>query len=431
MCEVKGKKLLVLGGTNLSCEIIKEAKAMGAYVIVTDYHKDSPGKRLADKSFDISVADVNKVVELINKEHIDGVITGFADSILMYYLDICEAAGLPCYASREQIEISTNKAKFKKLCREHDVPVVKEYDIHSPLTIEDVKEIRFPVVVKPVDNSGSRGVFICRNENELIEGYNKALIFSTSGQVIVEDLMSGDEVTIFYILQDEQVQLIAMADKYTTIQYGGVPTQPSAYIYPSKYLTSYKNLLDEKVKKMFKSRCFKNGILFIQSFVKNGQCIFYEMGYRLTASLEYKIEDKIIGVNPLKLLINYALTGQMSKVDLGRIINPDFNSFGCNVTFSAKPGRIGAIKGVQDVLKIPGVLDVVNSHELGDEIPSSAEGTFSQIVSRVFAEADSIEHLVSVIDSITSTLKIYRDDGEEMIVELFNSSILLNNGEYI
>ena len=429
MCNVKDKRLLVLGGGGLSCEIIREAKALGVNVVVTDYLMDSPGKSIADKSFDISVSDINNVVNLIKKEHIDGVITGFADSILTFYREICEAASLPCYAGSEQLDIATNKAVFKRLCRVHDVPVVKEYPIHNPITSNDLKAIRFPVLVKPVDNSGSRGIYICRNENELIDGCKKALAFSASGRIIAEEYMSENEVTIYYVAKDGELHLAAMADRYTTSQGESILPVPSAYIFPSKHLRAYQSSLDGKVKKMFKSKDFKNGILFIQSFVINGQCVFYEMGYRLTGSLDYKIIKKISGVNPMELLITYALTGSMGSSDLEGLLNPNFKSFGCNITFSVRPGKIGSIKGLEVIRAMPEVLDVVNTHEPGEEVSAAAAGTLMQVVSRVFATADSVEKLAEAMERITTAFKVYSDDGKEMLVEVFDSSQLFHKEE--
>jgi len=166
--DLRGKKLLILGGTLLSCEIIKQAKKQGAFIVVTDYLEDSPGKKIADKSFLISTTDVEAVVDLIRNEKIDGVLTGFIDLLLPYYVEICEKANIPCYATKEQIDITTNKTKFKELCRSFDVPVVEEYDIKYPFTKGDIKHLEYPVLIKPVDNSGARGVFICKNCDELI-----------------------------------------------------------------------------------------------------------------------------------------------------------------------------------------------------------------------------------------------------------------------
>jgi biotin carboxylase len=426
MANLRGKRLLILGGAGLYCEMIKEAKASGAYVMVTDYFENSPGKKIADKSFMVSITDVNAVVNLINEEKIDGILTGFADSMLPYYQEICKKAGLHCYATEEQVEIVTNKNKFKQLCHKFKVPVVEEYKISKPIEAKDLNNIRFPVLVKPIDNSGGRGIYICENIDDLISNYKKALSFSPSKQVIVERYMTGKEVTIFYVIQDGNIYLSAMADRYTKNKRGGIIPLPVAYIFPSRHLEVYQESLNDKVIEMFKSIGIQNGMIFIQSFVENGQCIFYEMGFRLTGSLEYKILWKINRINPMKMMVNFALTGNMSETDIKSYINPRFKEYGCNITLLAKPGKIGEIIGVKEISLLPEVIDIVPSYKEGDCIPPSAIGTLMQVIIRIFAVTKTKQELAEVMDKIHNTIKVFSVDGENILLETFDTKELFD-----
>lgn len=423
--DLKGKKLLILGGTALSKEIIKQAQSRGAYVIVTDYLEDSPGKKIADESFMISTTDVNEVVNLIKNENIDGILTGFIDSMLPYYQEICDKTGLPCYITKEQIEITTNKVKFKELCKKHNIPVVEEYQVSYPFLDSEIEKLEFPVLIKPVDNSGARGIYICNNVNELKEKYKESLSFSPSKQVIVERYMTSKEVTIFYVIQDGEISLTAMADRYTKNRQGGIIPLPVGYVFPSNFINKYQESLDSKVMEMFKGIGVKNGMIFIQSFVEDGQCIFYEMGYRLTGSLEYKITSKINDNNPLDMMIGFALTGSMNPKKDSVKINPNFNVWGCNLTFLVKPGEIGKISGINEVSLIQEVLDVVTLYEEGDIIPNSAIGTLRQAAIKVFAIGDSKKNLLKVIEEISKAINVQSKTGENMLLDpLYTNEIL-------
>ena len=127
------KKLLILGGTSISREIVFAAREIGLEVYVTDYLEDSPCKSIADKSFMISCTDVDAVCKLIKEEKIDGIIMGYADVLLSSYVKICQKAGLPCYANMHAIEMTADKDNFKNLCKKFNIPVVDEY------TKEDVE----------------------------------------------------------------------------------------------------------------------------------------------------------------------------------------------------------------------------------------------------------------------------------------------------
>lgn len=424
MLNLKHKKLLILGGIDLSCEIIKEAKKHGIYTVVTDYLEDSPGKKIADQSFMISTTDVDEVVELIKREHIDGILTGFVDMLLPSYQEICEKSGLHCYATKEQIKITTDKFKFKSLCKKFEIPVVSEYEVQASLINNQSEDILFPVIIKPADNSGGRGIFICNNFSELKVNYEKSLLFSPTKRVIVERYMDCEEVTIFYIIKDGEIYLSAMGDRHTKHRKGEVIPLPVAYTFSSKYLRQYQKNLNAKVIEMFKSIGIANGMIFIQSFVENDDFIFYEMGYRLTGSLEYKIMSEINNINPLEMMIHYAITGKMTEGSIEEKVNPDFSRFGFNITFLADAGEIGQIVGVNEVLSIPGIIDVVKSYDIGDIVPSSAKGTLKQVVIRVFGTAETKVELSKIMDEVHNKIKVYSPDGKNMLLETFDTKEL-------
>ena len=424
--DLKGKKLLILGGTYPSCEIIKQAKKQGVYVLVTDYLEESPGKKIADKSFMVSTTDVEAVAELIKEENIDGMLNLFTDSMVPYYQSICEKAGIPCYATKEQVDISTNKIRFKELCRTFDVPVVEDYEIQYPFTLQDVESIHYPVLIKPADSSGGMGIHICKSPEELIRNYKSTLSFSSSKKVLIERYMDAKEVTIYYLIQNGEICLCSMTDRHVKhIQNGMIPL-PVAYSYPSKHLQRYQESLNSKVIEMFKSIDMQNGVLFMESFVENGNCVFHEMGYRFTTSLGYKIILKLNGINQMEMMINYALTGRMYAKSIIPLVNPNYHEWGCNITFLAKPGKVGSIMGVDEVKSLEEVIDVLPNYSEGDIIPESAIGTLKQVILKVFATTKTKEELAKLMDKIHGIIKVYSADGKDMLLDVFDTKELFD-----
>ena len=426
MDNLEGKRLLILGGSRISCEIVRKAQDMGIYVMVTDWYpiERSPAKQMADKAFMVSTADIEAVVKLIEKEKIDGVITGFTDSVLPYYARICKEAGLPCYGTEEQFEMLINKRKYKELCKKFGVPTVEEYIIKDTLQDKDFDEIKYPVLVKPADNSGARGITICGNKNELIEAYNRAIAFSKSGEVLVERYIDGKEVTVFWVFQDGDIYLAGMGNRHINHEQEGVIGLPVAYTFPSKHLKKYEREIEPRVKEMLSSIGIKNGMMFMQCLVENDECIVYDIGFRLTGSLEYKLLDAICGYNPLEMMIRFALTGQMANYSIKEKATPYWNKYACNVSFLAKPGIVGKIDGIDDIRKIPKVIDAVLAHVEGDEIPESAKGTLKQIILRVFATASNQKELEEVLNDIYHSLKVTSLDGENMLLNGLDTATL-------
>lgn len=414
---LKGKKILILGGVVLMREIVQCARSMGVIVYVTDFYETSPAKEIADKSFMVSTTDVDAVVNLIKREKIDGVLTGFVDMLLPYYQEICEKTGLPCYATKEQIEIMTDKNRIKDLCKKYGVPVVEEYSLSNK------SDIKYPVIIKPVDNSGGRGIVICMDQVDFDKSCEYALSFSPSKQVIIERYMENmDEVSIFYVAIAGKIFLMAMGNRFLDNSQDGVIPLPVAYLFPFTYLQKYKSDLNDRVIAMFKSIGIKDGMLFIQSFVENEECVFYEMGYRLTGSLEYKLTNFANGFNTMEMMIRFALTGKMLDREIAP--SPEFIAPSCNLTFSVRPGVIASIEGIEEIKMIPGVLDLFLSKKEGNVVLETAKGTLDQVILRVFASRETKTELKETIDRVHQVFKVCDENGDNMLLPVFNTDKL-------
>src|SRR5699024_1303127 len=186
----------------------------------------------------------------------------------------------------------------------------------SDLETSKINDIKYPVLVKPADGSGARGVFICNDSNELKVKYREALNYSQSKNILVERYVDGKEVTVFYLLDDGEIYLTGMGNRHMKHNKEGIITLPVSYTFPSVYLDSYMKDTDENVKEMFRSLGMKNGMVFMQCLIKDDECIVYDIGYRLTGTLEYKLMNAIDSYDPLEMFIRFALTGQMSEKKL-------------------------------------------------------------------------------------------------------------------
>ena len=407
----QGKKLLILGATKLLTQVVECAHKYGAKVIVIDYYENSPAKKIADESYLISTTDVDEICKLIKNKKIDGVLTGFMDSMLPYYKLICEKSNLPCYISNdEQLNFSTQKQIFKEYLAKFDIPYIKD--------IKYDESIEFPVIVKPVDNSGARGISICNNEMELNVGIENSLKFSKNKKYLIEKYYNFKEITVFYLFDNGNYQVTFVGDRHVIQIKDGFIKLPSGYTFPSRYTNAFLETLDKKFKSLFKKLEIKNGMMFIQCFVDNNEAIIpYEAGYRLTGSLEYILLDKICDYNPLAMMINFAFTGRMTKVDneLNKICPQNVEK--CyNVSCLCKPGVIKEIVGVDKLKKQNGIIDIFESYEKGDILPEDAWGKLSQIGIRIFIRPKNDVHLELIYQKIKENLKIIDTKGNDMII---------------
>lgn len=131
----------------------------------------------------------------------DGVYAGYLDSTLPYYYELCRKANLPCYLNKQILECCTNKRKFKNVCERVGIETIPDIDI------ADLKKVEYPILIKPVDNSGSKGITVCYNEEMVPSAYEKACKFSKSKQVITEKFMTSDYVCAYYGVGEGKAEL--------------------------------------------------------------------------------------------------------------------------------------------------------------------------------------------------------------------------------
>lgn len=411
MYNWESKKLLILGATKLLCQIVNVAHKYGAKVVAIDYYENSPAKKIADENYLISTTDVSRIVELIKEKHIDGIITGFMDSMLPYYKEICEKTNLPSYiTTNEQIVFTTEKQVFKSYLKEFEIPFVNDYDNSN-----NIKE--FPVIVKPVDNSGARGISICNNNEELQNGINIALEYSKSKKYLIEEYLNCKEATAFYLFADGNAYFTLMGERHVVPVKDGFIKLPTGYTFPSQFSENFYNELNPKFKKMFEKLKIQNGMMFIQCFITNdGTIIPYEPGFRLTGSLEYILLQETCGFNPLAMMINFAFTGKMVNDNEISKISP-LNLDKCyNISCLLKPGKIKEIEGIQELSKEDGIIEIFESYCTGDKLENDIWGKLAQIGVRLFVCPKNESHYKYLNSKIRNTLKIIDENNQNMII---------------
>lgn len=160
--ESKGKRLLILGATMDDCQIVQAAKEMGVYTIVTAYHEnwdDAPAKKLSDEAWDISWSDIPALKKQAMLSGVDGVIAGYSEFRTNAAMQLSKELGTYFYIEDDnQLAITRDKLLFKSKCRQYGVPVAKDYPVTAEMKEKDLAAIEYPVVVKPTDNAGARGI---------------------------------------------------------------------------------------------------------------------------------------------------------------------------------------------------------------------------------------------------------------------------------
>lgn len=417
--DIKGKKLLFFDGSGLAASAVKRAKELGVWTIVANFYppEKSPAKLVADESWDVDFSNVDEMVKIIHDKNIDGIFVGWTDSHLPYYAEICEKAGLPACGTVEQFDILSNdKRRFKQTCREYGVPTIPEYKIDLDFKREDLDKFEYPVIVKPADESGSRGVKRCDSEEDFISYYKELYANSKSKKILVEKYIdSPKEIYLHYTVQDGYCSLSSTFMKQKAKGEGKVASSAILHVFPSSYIDLYKETAHDAVKFMFEDLGLKNCVVMMQGFIHEDKFYFYESGLRMGGEQFYVFADPINGINALDMMIEFSVTGKMTCGNVKEKDNPYYTKTCCNYYITLKAGTITKIEGLEEVEKMPQVLQNATFKKIGDEI--SATNSLDRVIYRLHVMDDTPEALAKTLEKISHTLRVLDQDGNDMQIE--------------
>ncbi|MCX6237716.1 MAG: ATP-grasp domain-containing protein [Bacteroidia bacterium] len=194
---------------------IKEAKAAGLKVIAIDEDPDAEGFHYADLSFNLDFNDFHNVVRTLRglDKNIRGAVSFCSEAGMFLAALLCEEFNCPGICV-EMCKKLTNKAMQRKIWSESGIPgPIWKVCLDQKETIDNISSFEFPLIIKPTDSSGSRGVTKIENYNDVKEAVENAFKFSKSGQVLLESYMDGTEFTIEVFADRGRIHVLAVTEK--------------------------------------------------------------------------------------------------------------------------------------------------------------------------------------------------------------------------
>lgn len=415
MKEFEGKKLLLLGGVKTACAIVEKAKEMGAYVVVLDYYEDSPAKAIADESVLMDALDVQAIIAWCRENHVDGVTTGFVDILMPVVYEVCKELGLPYYATPKMLSMSTNKVDFKETCERYDIPVPKTYVIGSEIPEKVYEEIRYPVFVKPLDASGSRGAGACRDRRELDAQFAEALSYSPTKTAVVEDYITGREFLLDYVGVNGEFRLLSMFDRYMSPGRGSAINYSNVCLCPPKQIDQYYQEANPKILRMFKDLGFKDGLIFLQGHTDGKRITFYEMGCRLGGSF-FELEQAVLGLNPVEMTIRYALTGTMlDSIDQVPLHSADFPKVAmvANYLLEGDDETVAEIHGIEEAKSLDSFVALIQQRDVGCHFKK--DRTVDKPILSFFMVADDMKKTKQTLAFLNKTIQVTNAEGKSLL----------------
>ena len=412
----KEKRLLLLGGSNSIDDIKRFAELNNVTLVATAHPRYgvTPLKAIADESYDVNAIDDKGLTELIRGKKITGIFPGCNENILPHVISVAETCGLPMYCSRASWDTCSNKSHFKKMCINAGIPVAKTYE---PQNISNIP--KYPVVVKPADSDGSQGFSIAYSKKEVEKAIEKALPFSRTKTVLIEDYIPYNSSIIHYTINSGKVFFCGISDKKSMLLGKNTGSVMALQTFPSLDTEKYLQTLDEKVKKMFEDANLKEGPVWIEAFNNHGEFIFNEMGYRFGGSMTYYPVRYFNDIDQLELMLKFALGEKTELQSCRSLIRNDIpkNKKYAILPLHVKAGTIKQVEGDNIILSNPNIYAYVPIHFKGDTVKDDA--TIQQVFCYLHILFDDDNDLIKTVNFALSSLSVISEQNEQMLFCLY------------
>lgn len=312
------KKLMILGGSRYALPIIKTAHDLGFYVITCDYLPDNFAHRYSDEYHNVSIVDMDAVYEDAYRSNIDGIMSFACDPGVVTAAYVAEKMGLPSVGSYEAVSILQNKGLFRRYLSDNgfNVPIARSYSCYEDAQ-KELDIFQWPVMVKPVDSAGSKGVKKVDEKNQLKESFEYALSFSKSKKVIIEDYLEQkgfssdtDSFSINGVMKMVTFNCQRFDKKASN------PYTPAAYSWPSSMSIEHQNELKNEIQRLVTLLNLGTSIYNIETReCINGNAYIMECSPRGGGNRLAECIKLATGVDLLKASVLAAMGGQVTDVD--------------------------------------------------------------------------------------------------------------------
>ena len=289
------KKLLLLGGTRYLVPVIQRAKELGYYTITCDYLPNNISHKYSDEYHNVSIVEKEKVLELAESLAVDGVMSFACDPGVTTAAYVAEKMGLPAPGPYESVALLQNKGAFRSFLMENGFAVPKaasfRRETFSPVHIAD---FQFPLIVKPTDSAGSKGVSKVESMEEIEKAIDFALSYSRGEEFIVEEFIDSQgfssDSDCFSI--DGELKFASFSSQRFD-RSAENPYTPAAYSWPSSMTSEQESELRSELQRLLKLLHMRSSLYNVETRVgKDGRPYIMEVspragGNRISEMLHY------------------------------------------------------------------------------------------------------------------------------------------------
>ena len=296
------KKLMLLGGIRYLLPVIKAAHEQGYYVITADYLPGNIAHKYSDEYVNVSIIDKEAVLKAAQEKHIDGIMSFGVDPGVVSAAYVQAKMGLPAFGPYESVCILQNKDRFRAFLAENgfNVPKARSYSDLSEVA-KDAEGFEYPVIVKPTDSAGSKGVSRVDGPEALLAAAGYAMDKSLSGKIIIEDFIEkqGCSSDTDSYSENGNLKFVSFNAQHFDLKAAN-PYTPAAYSWPSTFTAEQEDYLTSEIQRLIGLLQMKTNIYNIETRIgTNGKPYIMELtprggGNRLCEMLRFATGTDLI-----------------------------------------------------------------------------------------------------------------------------------------
>ena len=387
------KKLMIMGAGIYQVPLIKKAKEMGIYTIVVSIPGNYPGFALADKVIYENTVDYEKILEVAKAEEIDGIVTAGTDVAVITIGKVCDELGL-AGISFEAAKIASNKILMKRKYEEYGVRTARFREIgFDEDLMEKIQGLNYPMIMKAVDSSGSRGITRVNSEAELEDALKAVKSVTRTDHYIVEEFIEGKEFGAQAFVQNGKLKFALPHGDYVFQGDTGVPIGHFApYDLNEEVIADAEEQLEKAIQAMGLNNCAINADFIL----KDNTTYVLELGGRSGATCLAELVSIYYGYDYYEKLIRAAL---------GEDVEFPQNHATPNASMLLRSDRDGIIQSVTNRnVEDPDICEIQFDYNVGDEVKKFHVGPHR--IGHVITKGETLDKAVDKLQEALDNIEI-------------------------
>lgn len=402
------KKIMILAGGNDQIALIEEIRRYfnnNVYIILVDQSNSVRAIQYADKFLPISTMDQEAVLNAAKSEKIDYILTACGDQPLSTMAYVSAQLKLPSYLTEDEVRDLTNKLYMKEKMVKNGIPTSKYIYMDEACDKTLMPFLTYPLVVKPVDSNGSKGVKKVLSHSELDTALKEAFSYSISKHVIIEEFKLGEELSVDIYVEGTNAKLLSITASKKIKENAKSFTIIQSY-YPASVQYDEQKVLEitQKIVDVFK---LKDTPLLVQMIVNKDEYSVLEFSARMGGGSKYKLIEVLSGVDIMKVYVEMVMGGK-PKVTPKRQFNNAIMSY-----IYCEPGEVARLNKFEELLENKFIQNYFIYKMLDSVIEKS--DTSSDRVAGFLVVGNSKEEVMTKLVYANSQLQVLDKKGQDIM----------------